>query len=270
VVAITGITGHFHRNTHLTTTHHENIIAWSREWHLEKTGKDINPEQCAVLLHTIRERANVKPSKEEQQAVRMLALKQGNTPLAISNSLEARVKCAELVGTDRREQWGELAVEIQHRLEAAKAVAQERKAQETRLAAFAAARFKEALPKTPPTVGCLTPATIKQVIELLPQCETKISVKYAQPISFVEEQCRKAGDVPTLESRKALVAILAVHDVMKPTEQTLKAYNHLLEAKGEKLSLPLNELSALTKVNSAAAKDVPHASSSQVGHSPHP
>jgi len=75
-----------------------------------------------------------------------------------------------------------------------------------------------------------------------------------QWISFTEEQCRRAGEVPTTYSRKALIAMLAMQDATKPTAQTLSAYKYLHVAKEAPPPLVQNEVQALTIVNNYAVR----------------
>ncbi|MCP9495192.1 MAG: relaxase/mobilization nuclease domain-containing protein [Pyrinomonadaceae bacterium MAG19_C2-C3] len=246
------------------TTHYPHIVGGARGWYKEATGKDFTLEQASVFIRTVWERANhVKPDAEELRAVRLLSLKRDMPMPQVQCSLDARVKCAELAGTDEREVWGQVAAVIRRKQDAIDAAerkreaarrereaAEQRQAEEQRRQAIeAAAKFKAALPNTPPTAKYLAPTTVKQIVELPPQREQEIAAKYAQPISFAEEQLRENGDRPSVHSRKALVTMLALHDELKPTTQTLRAYDYLHQAKGENAAPPSNEVNALITVN---------------------
>lgn len=246
------------------TTHYPHIVEGARGWYKEATGKDFTSEQASVFVRTVWERANsIKPGSEELRAVRLLSLKRDVLMPQVQCSLEARVKCAELAGTDGREVWGQVAVVIRRNHDAIDAAERKREVarrereaaeqrqveQQRRQAIEAAAKFKAALPNTPMTAKCLVQSTVKQIVELPIQREQEIAAKYAQPITFTEKQLRENGDRPTAHSRKALVTMLALQDELKPTTQTLRAYDYLHQAKGENAAPPSNEVNALITVN---------------------
>lgn len=232
------------------------VVEWAQAWHREQIGRDMRAEQQSILLQTILEQSERPPRDEDRSTVRMLAIKANVEVSAVQNRLEARLVCAVLAGTDRREVWGRAALEIGVRLETEEAVVREREAaarareaMERQRAAEAATRFQAALLSVPPTADRIASPPAKHVVELSPQREKEIATKYAQPISFAEEQCRRAGETPTPHSRKALVAMLATHNAMPPTAPTLAAYSYLHEAKGEKAPSIENEVEALTLIN---------------------
>lgn len=247
------------RSNHIANVmaRHAHIVEGAREWYKETTGNDFTPEQRSVFICTIGERARViKLDAEELRAVRLLSLKLDMPPPQPKSSLEARVLCAKLSGTDAREVWGQLAINIQKQQDVINVQAREREAenrrqkeQERQRDARLAARLVAALPNTPPTPERLAATTVKQIVELPPGREKEVAAKHAVTISFAEEQCRKAGEAPTAHSRKALITMLAVQDETKPTAQTLSACDYLHVAK-EQPPPPLNnELEALTLVN---------------------